>query len=152
MKLLAHGLGPIKDLPVPTWLFYWGGAAVLLISFALLAALWREPLLARHANGRSLPEALSRIVLSTAARVVVQTVSVLLLVLVFAAALVGDSDPFQNLAPTWIYVVFWLGLPLLSVLLGDVWRVLSPWRALADAWAWTRERLGMGAAAVEPYP
>ena len=29
--------------------------------------------------------------------------------LVWAAALFGDTDPFRNLAPTWIYVIFWLG-------------------------------------------
>jgi hypothetical protein len=152
VSLLAHGLGPIKDLPVPTWLFYWGGAIVLVVSFALLGSLWKQPLLARHATGRPLPGGLSNVVLSTALRVAVQTLSVLLLGLVFATALIGNSDPFKNLAPTWVYVLFWLGLPLLSVLLGDVWRVLSPWRALADGYAWTRGRLGYGPAKTEPYP
>jgi hypothetical protein len=148
VRLLAHGLGPIKDLPVPTWLFYWGGAVVLVLSFALLAFLWREPLLARHAAGRPAPRGLSAFLLSTPLRVAVQTVSVLLFVLIFLTALLGDEDPFKNLAPTWIYVVFWLGLPLLSVLLGDVWRVLSPWRAIADGYVWVRGRTGR----VETYP
>jgi len=152
MGLVAHGLGPIKDLPVPTWLFYWGGAVVLVISFVLLGALWRRPLLARHARGRRLSDWLSRIVLSTAARVAVQTISVLLFVLVFAAAFWGSDDPFDNLAPTWVYVVFWLGLPLLSVLFGDVWRALSPWRAMADGYVWARSRLGRPPARVEAYP
>jgi hypothetical protein len=152
LKLVAHGLGPIKDLPVPTWLFYWGGAVVLVLSFVALGALWRRPLLARHASGRATADWLGRFVLSTPLRVVLQTISVLLLVLVFAAAFVGSSDPFENFAPTWIYVVFWLGVPLISVLLGDVWRVLSPWRAIADGYAWTRGRLGRPPAPVEPYP
>jgi hypothetical protein len=152
VKLLAHGLGPIKDLPVPTWLFYWGGAVVLVVSFVLLGLLWREPLLARHASGRSAPQRLSAFLLSTPLRVAVQTISALLLVLVFLTALLGNSDPFKNLAPTWVYVVFWLGLPLLSVLFGNVWRVLSPWRAIADGYAWSRERLGRGPARIEPYP
>ena len=63
MHLLAHGLGPIKDLPVPTWLFYWGGAVVLVVSFALLGFLWRQPLLARHAAGRPAPVGLSAFLL-----------------------------------------------------------------------------------------
>ncbi len=54
----------------------------------------------------------------------------------FAAALFGTTEPLENLAPTWVYVVFWLGLPFLSFLLGDVWRALSPWRAIADGWVW----------------
>jgi hypothetical protein len=152
VSLIAHGLGPIKDLPVPTWLFYLGAALVLLVSFALLGSLWQRPLLARHAAGRPVGERLSAIVLSTPLRVAVQTISVVLLVLVFATALEGTSDPTKNLAPTWVYVVFWLGLPFLSVLFGDVWRVLSPWRALADGYGWARERLGRGPARVEAYP
>ena len=120
---------------------------VLVVSFALLAFLWRQPLLARHAAGRPAPEGLSAFLLSAGLRASVQTVSVLLLALVFATALLGDRDPFKNLAPTWIYVVFWLGLPLLSVLFGDVWRVLSPWRAIADGYAghacdWADSRRG----------
>ncbi len=152
MRLLAHGIGTVKDLPVPTWLFYWGGAAVLVVSFVALGALWREPLLARHSRGRPTAGWLSRFVLSTPLRVAVQTVSVLLFALVFATALDGDRDPFRNLAPTWIYVVFWLGVPLLSVLFGNVWRVLSPWRAIADGYVWLRERTGGRPATVEVYP
>jgi hypothetical protein len=39
-------------------------------------------------------------------------------------------------------VIFWLGIPLLSVLFGNVWAVLSPWRAVADATVWLLERGG----------
>ncbi len=80
-------------------------------------------------------------------RVAVQIVSVAAFALVWAAALFGDTDPFRNLAPTWVYVVFWLGVPLLSVLFGNVWRALSPWRALADGfvWLWEAHRTPCGA-------
>jgi hypothetical protein len=74
--------------------------------------------------------------------VALQVLSVALFALVFAAALVGTPTELLNVAPTFVYVAFWLGLPLLSVTLGDVWRVLSPWRALADAWVWAVERAG----------
>ena len=40
---LAHGIGGRVDLPVPRWLFVFGAATVLVVSFALLGALWREP-------------------------------------------------------------------------------------------------------------
>jgi hypothetical protein len=59
---------------------------------------------------------------------------------VVAAGLLGDDSPTLNLAPTFVYVLFWLGVPLLSVLLGDVWRLLNPWRAAADAVAWLSTR------------
>ena len=81
-----------------------------------------------------------------------QTLSVLLFGLVWAAALVGDTDPYQNLAPTWILIIFWNGVPALCILFGNVWRALSPWRALADGFVWVWERSGREARPLAEYP
>lgn len=140
---LAHGLGGVKDLPVPLWLFFWGAALVLILSFVALWALWKQPVLARASRGRPLPEGLERVLRSTALRVVAGAVSFALFALVSAAALIGDTSPDENLAPRFVFVAFWLGVPALSVLFGDVWSVLSPWRAAADAAAWLSERAGL---------
>jgi hypothetical protein len=43
------------------------------------------------------------------------------------------QTPAANIAPTFVYVVFWNGLVLLSVLFGDVFRAFNPWRAVALA-------------------
>ena len=94
---------------------------------------------------------MSRVVLGPL-RIVVQVVSVVLFVMVWVSALLGDTDPFRNLAPTWIYVIFWLGVPALSVLFGNVWRGLSPWRALADLFVWLRELGGGEARPLAEYP
>ena len=65
-----------------------------------------------------------------------------LLVLVFLTALIGEPSSAQNLAPTFIYIPFWLGLVLVQVLLGNVWSVLNPWLAIANGVAWLWRRLG----------
>ncbi len=150
--LLAHGIGGIRDLPVPDWLFAWAAGIVLVVSFLLLVALWRTPQLESRQYGTPLGTALSRPVLSSALRVLAQTSSVALFLLIFAAALFGTSDPTTNLAPTAIYIAFWLGMPLLSAVLGDVWRVLSPWRAIADGAVWLWERSGRTARPLGEYP
>ena len=124
---------------------------MLVVSFIALGALWKTPQFESHAAGRKLGEGLSRFVLGTV-RIVVQTISVVLFAVVLAAALVGTGDPFENLAPTWVYVIFWHGLPLLSLLFGNVWRALSPWRAIADAFVWVWERVGREARPLAVYP
>jgi hypothetical protein len=136
--VLAHGIGGVQDLPVPKWLFFWGGAFVLVVSFILLGALWKTPQLDRHAGGRDLGQAFGKIVLGPV-RIVVQALSAFLFVVILAAALFGNTDPFGNIAPTWVYVIFWVGMPLLSLLFGNVWRALSPWRAIADGFVWVWE-------------
>jgi hypothetical protein len=139
MKLLAHGIGGIRDLPVPESFFFTTAALVLVVSFVLLGLLWKRPLLESHADGRRLPRALGAFLLSTGLRVVLQVVSVVLYLVTLATALFGITTELLNFAPTFVYVIFWLGVPLLSVLFGNVWRALSPWRALADWTVWLLE-------------
>ena len=142
MTPLAHGIGVVRDLPIPAAYFFVGAAVVLGVSFVLLLYLWRRPLLETHAAGRRLPNGLSRLALSRAVRALLGAFSVLLLGLALATALFGTTVELLNFAPTFVYVVFWLGIPLLSILFGNVWSVLSPWRALADAAVWVLERGG----------
>ena len=139
MTLLAHGIGGVRDLPVPETYFFWTAAIVLVVSFVLLGALWKRPLLEARGGGRPLPHVVGSVVLSKPLHVVLQAISVALLVLTLATALFGTSTELLNFAPTFVYVIFWLGLPLLSVLLGNVWSVLSPWRAIADGTVWLLE-------------
>ncbi len=139
MRLLAHGIGVVRDLPIPAVYFFVGAVVVLGVSFVLLFYLWRTPLLEAQAGGRKLPDWLSKLVLSRGVRIVLGGVSVGLLVLTLATALFGTTVELLNFAPTFVYVIFWLGIPLLSILFGNVWSVLSPWRALADAAVWAIE-------------
>ena len=139
MRLLAHGIGVVRDLPIPAIYFFVGATIVLGLSFVLLLALWKRPLLEEHSGGRALPGTLSRALLSRALRVLLGLFSVGLFVLTLATALFGTTTSLLNFAPTFVYVVFWLGIPLLSVLFGNVWSALSPWRAIADATVWLLE-------------
>jgi hypothetical protein len=147
-SVLAHGIGSVRDLAVPRWLFFYGAAVVLIASFVMLAALWRRPLLEGGRSGRPLPEDLQRIFLSRVLRIALGTASLALFCLVTGAALFGTSSSGANLAPTFVYVVFWLGLVPVSVLLGNVWSALSPWKAGADAAVY----LAGGGESPRPYP
>ena len=150
---LAHGIRAVKDLPLPLWLFYYPGAIVLVVSFVARGVLWTKPRLEDSQHGqRPLPEWMQRVLLSTALRVLLGTFTFGLLVLVFLAALLGEPSQGANLAPTFVFVIFWVGMVPLVVLLGDVWRVLNPWRAAADGVAWATERLGLTWEPLARYP
>ncbi len=152
MTLVAHGIGGVRDLPVPESYFYVGAVIVLVVSFVALGALWHRPQLEPRADGRQLPRGLDRVLHSKALRVLLQSVSACLLLVTLWSALFGTTIPSKNFAPTFIYVAFWLGVPLLSLLFGNVWSVLSPWRAIADACVWVLERGGRTARPLYVYP
>ncbi len=133
-----------------------------MLSFLTLGVLWKRPQLERHAAGRALPRGFERFLRSTGLHALLGLLSAGLLTLVFLTALIGEPSSAQNLAPTFVYVIFWLGLVPVQLLLGNVWPALNPWLAFANgvAWVWTRlgrtwtpplaypERLGVWPAAV----
>jgi hypothetical protein len=127
----AHGLGGRLDLPVPLWLFVYGAAAVVVVSFVALGILWKRPKLQDGAEGRPLPEPVQRVLSSPVADVAVRTLSVAAFVLVMAAAAGGKDSAAGNIAPVFIFVWFWVGLAFVHALLGNWWATLSPWDTLA---------------------
>ena len=150
--LLAHAIGGVRDLPIPLWLFYYGGAIVLVLSFVALGVLWRRPRLEGADEGRPLPPALQRFLLSTGLRVVVGGASLALLIILFLASLVGEPSAGQNIAPTFVFVIFWVGLVIVVVVLGNVWPLLNPWRAGADLVAWFWREAGWSWSSDITYP
>lgn len=139
----AHGLGARTDLPLPLWMFAYGAAAALVISFAGLAVFWRTNRLEGGIEGRVVLEPGP---LQTGLLTAGRALGMALFVLVVAAALFGDPDTAQNIAPVFVYVVFWVGVTLICALVGDVWRVVNPFDTMAAA----VERLRGGAAGA-PY-
>jgi hypothetical protein len=115
----------------------------LIVSFVALGALWKRPQLAQRAEGRPLGPRWQRVLLGPEVRIACGALSFALLALVFAAAAFGENSVATNLAPTFVWVVFWLGFVPLVILLGNVWSVLNPWRAAADAVAWATQRAGL---------
>jgi hypothetical protein len=134
---LAHGLVGRQDLPIPRWLFAWGAAVVLVVSFVALAVLWPRPRLeeAREKRVVGVPAALE---------VLAGIVGVLAFAGVVYAGIAGTQTATANLAPTTIYVIFWVGIPFLSALFGDVFAAFNPPRAIARGVAWVAGRAAPG--------
>lgn len=135
--LLAHGLVGRTDLPIPKWLFGWAAAVVLGLSFAALAVLWPKPQLETPRERR-----LARI--PGVVDPLLGCLGVATFVLVVYAGLVGAQDAQGNLAPTAIYVYLWVGFAVLSILFGNVFAAVNPWRAVARFVAWLARRFTRG--------
>lgn len=148
---VAHGLGQQADLPLPGWLFAWAASIVLVVSFVALGLLWREPRLER-AGWRPLAPRLGLLITSRPVQVAAGAVGVGGLAAGVWSGLAGVQNPSSNLAPTLVYVVFWVGLVPASVLLGDVFRAVNPWRAVGRATGWVARMLHVPLPAPLAYP
>jgi hypothetical protein len=141
----AHGIGGRLDLPVPTWLFVYGSATAVIVSFVALAVLWREPRLEGRADGRPLPAPVQRILRGPVQDAAVRTMAVVTFAGAMVAAAAGTTSPTGNLAPVLVYVWVWVGLAFAHALFGNWWATLSPWDTIARF-------LGIGERPRLPYP
>jgi hypothetical protein len=141
----AHGLVGRAYLPVPTWLFAWAAGAVLVVSFVALARLWSRPRLENRRPRRLF--ALPPLVGSVSG-----AIGLALFLAVIVCGIAGSQVPTANLAPTAIFVLFWVAIPVLSVVIGDVFRAINPWRAAARAASVLARRSGLKLTAPLPYP
>ena len=133
MWLFAHGIVGRADLPIPVFWFAVAAAAVLVVSFLALAAGWERPILDR-------PRERPLFRLPLVVEVLLGALGVLVFAVTVYAGLAGTDSQQDNLAPTAVYVGFWVGVPFLTLLFGDVFRLLSPWRAIGRATGWLAKR------------
>lgn len=127
--LLAHGVGSREDLPIPFSFALLGAALALVVSFLALLVLWREPRLDPVGAGRPLPSGMERALDSRATRGALRALGLLATSYVVLAMVFGKDDALNPTAAT-VYVLFWVGVPLLSLLVGPVWRLINPIRTL----------------------
>ena len=129
----AHGIVGRADLPIPVWLFSWAAAIVLVVSFVALSALWTTPQLqSEHRRPLfRLPEVVAALA---------SLLGLAVFALVVYSGLAGTQVWSANFNVTFIYVAFWVGLPIASVLFGDIFAALSPWRTVARALRWGMSR------------
>jgi len=139
----AHGFGQRYDLPLPLSLYLFGTAAAVVFSFAVAGLFVRHPFpLHRYPRVNLSAFSIGRIVAGRAARVALKLVALGLFVVTVAAGFFGDQNPFRNIAPTLVWVIWWVGLTFVSAFVGDIWSLINPWRTVFE-WA---ERVGNGAA------
>src|SRR6266851_3796680 len=129
----AHGFGQRYDLPLPLSFYLFGTAAAVVLSFVVVA------LFARHTPGvRLYPRidlAAYRLGRWLAHPVLIgflKLIAALLFILTVTAGFFGDQDPYFNIAPTLVWIIWWVGFAMVSAFLGDLWRLVNPWRSLFE--------------------
>jgi hypothetical protein len=126
----AHSFGTPYNLPVPFWMYAYGASATLAVSFAIVAYFAGVPIdakrlaPARNGPGFRVPGAVLA---------VLRALSVALLGLCIATGLFGTRNVYANFNMTFFWLVFALGFLYLTALIGDLYALVNPWRALCDA-------------------
>ena len=129
-QLIAHGVGSRGTLPLPLWQFSWAAIVALVLSFGALGALWKSPKLDASAPARVLSGTRPAL---KALEWLIRAVGLLLFGLTLGAGLFGENVGGEsvNLAPVTIYVMVWVAVPIVSALVGDIWKWCNPFETFA---------------------
>lgn len=127
--LLAHGVGNKEDLPLPFSFALVGAGVAIAVSFFVLLLLWREPRFDPRHAGRPLPDGLAGLLDHPVIRAALRAIGLLATAYVLLALLFGKDDALNPSAGV-VYVLLWVGVPLASIVLGPVWRLVNPIRTV----------------------
>ena len=148
----AHAFGQRYDLPIPLSYFLIGAVAAVALSFVVMGMfvrtrgdaaaayprydLLRMPLVGAALGGRVL-------------YAVVGALSAAVLALLLIAGFVGTDRAVENLSPTFIWIIWWVGMGYAAALVGNLWAYLNPWKVVFE---WIQKIGGGGAARDENPP
>ncbi|MGH6898879.1 MAG: hypothetical protein ACREJ5_20415, partial [Geminicoccaceae bacterium] len=151
----AHAFGQRYDLPVPLGLYLAGAGAAVALSFVVVGIFFRDVAWSRaYPRLNLLRYPPGRLAAHPHLLFLLRLAAVLLFALVVAAGFLGNQHPMRNIAPTTVWVVWWVGLAVVSAFVGDLWALINPWRTLF-AWAEALYRRVSGGRALAlglPYP
>ena len=131
----AHGFGQRYDLPLPLSLYLFGAAAAVVVSFIIVGLFVRggASRTALDARFDLIPWGIGRLILHRGLGMVLQLAAFAIFIVTVAAGFIGNQDPYRNIAPTMVWIVFWVGLAYVSAFVGDLWALVNPWRTIFAA-------------------
>ncbi len=141
----AHGFGQRYDLPVPLGLFMLGAGASVVLSFLGMGLFVRK----KHESVDYpscdlLASPLLGWMGGAGFMSVIRALSVVLFCVMLAAGFWGTDEPAKNIAPTLIWIIWWVGLAYVCALAGNLWSLVNPWD-ITFSWAETLYRkMGRG--------
>ena len=131
----AHGFGERYSLPVPLEYYLAGAGAAVALSFVLVGLFvggTPEAVRPLRFNLLGVP-GLGSLIQSRLLTLPIKAASVGLLALVVAAGFLGRQDTGVNVSPTFVWIVWWVGLGYFVALVGNLWPLINPW-SIAFGW------------------
>ncbi|MGH2544404.1 MAG: hypothetical protein ACRDIB_16550, partial [Ardenticatenaceae bacterium] len=129
----AHAFGERYDLPIPLNYFMVGGAAAVALSFVVIGLfVQRNP---SESGGFSYPRYnllrvpwLGAVLSSPIFLTLVKLASVFIFGLIVATSLFGTNRVLDNFSPTFVWIIWWVGMGYIYALLGNLWMLVNPWK------------------------
>jgi hypothetical protein len=130
----AHGFGQRYDLPLPLSLYVSGACAAIVVTFVIVGLFVRDA-----PRSRAYPRLdlrayrLSRRIALPGLIFALKLCGLAIFIITVIAGFRGQQDPYRNIAPTMVWIIWWVGLAYVCAFVGNLWALLNPWRTIFEA-------------------
>ena len=122
----AHGFGERTELPVPLVYFLIGAGLAVALSFLFISVLVKASGESSYWRFNLIGTRWSQAILTSHILLVpIKLFSVFLLGIVIATGYWGESAPLLNFSPTFIWIIWWVGMSIFIALIGNVWALIN---------------------------
>lgn len=122
----AHGIGQVYALPVPLKFYLLGAGLTVAVSFFVLSVFLKKAKAGEQANREISAPWIKPLI------TVAKVIAFLLLLVTIATGIVGSQNATRNFAPVFFWIYFLLGMGVLSLVLGNIWDKVNPWKFMSD--------------------
>lgn len=151
----AHGFGDRTELPVPLEYFLIGAGFAVALSFLFISIFVKASGESSYRRFNLLGTRWSQATLTSPILLTpIKLFSVLLLGLVIATGYAGESESLLNFSPTFVWIIWWVGMSIFIALIGNIWALVNPWKIIFGwaEWFYQIVRPGRGLSLSWDYP
>ena len=145
----AHYMTTPYVLPVPFWLYVYGCAVTLVVTFAILGYFFGNPAARSDFRYRDVRPTELWAFAGRCGLWLLRAGAVACLLLTIVSGLIGTLDPTRNITMTLFWVVFMLAFTYAIAFVGDIFELCNPWRTIAQ---WLERLRGVGPHSYLRYP
>ena len=126
--VFAHAFGQKYTLPIPFWLYLYGAAAALIVSFLIIGY---------FINQTKKDFSYSRVLLfktgvTSSLVSILKITSIFFFFLTILTGIVGIDSSYSNFNMSFFWLIFLLGFTYLTAFVGNLWSTVNPWKILVE--------------------
>jgi hypothetical protein len=151
-RAYAHGFGERYDLPIPLNYFLIGGAFTVVLSFVLIGWFVRQKSERSNYVRINLWQFWAFRLISKVVVFSLAMMSIMLLALCVISGLLGTPSALDNFVPTFVWIIWWVGVGYVVALIGNVWAISNPWQVAFKLYEKLAQRGKMKSGGIFQWP
>lgn len=144
----AHAFGQLYNLPIPFWMYLYGGAVAIVVSFLIIGYFTSKSTKTSFPK-KELLNNFSKFITNNNFLNAAKLISVGLFFLTVISGFIGVNNAYLNFNMTFFWIVFLLGMTYTTAIVGNIYSIINPWKGLVE---WFEKSQGSSIKGFVKYP